>query len=207
MTWETTLKGKRKTDMKSLAAAVEAWSNQNQHREVTTSEVWEEIKPDYISRSGLTLRGRFNPPTRQIGSILRKLGWADTIRHGVMVFYWPTRVPSWQQSKIEKSEILASLDSKEKKKLKKTLQAASPSEYFGQDFNRLGTLVDMMEALDLVKSDKKLTKKMKSIKEQNVDMLATSSKLRKQYEQLYRQLRGIVYPKSKGTLRDKDERS
>jgi ABC-type phosphate transport system auxiliary subunit len=101
------------------------------------------------------------------------------------------------------TDILASLDSKEKKKLKKTLQAASPSEYFGQDFNRLGTLVDMMESLDLVKGDKKLTKKMKSIKEQNVDMLATSSKLRKQYEQLYRQLRGIVYPKSKGTLRDK----
>ena len=103
------------------------------------------------------------------------------------------------------STILNSLDSKEKKKLKKTLQAASPSEYFGQDFNRLGTLVDMMESLDLVKGDKKLTKKMKSIKEQNVDMLATSSKLRKQYEQLYRQLRGIVYPKSKGTLRDDEK--
>ena len=105
--------------------------------------------------------------------------------------------------KKESDTILNSLDSKEKKKLKKTLQAASPSEYFGQDFNKLGTLVDMMESLDLVKSDKKLTKKMKSINEQNVDMLATSSKLRKQYEQLYRQLRGIVYPKSKGTLRDK----
>ena len=104
--------------------------------------------------------------------------------------------------KEESNTILNSLDSKEKKKLKKTLQAASPSEYFGQDFNKLGTLVDMMESLDLVKSDKKLTKKMKSINEQNVDMLATSSKLRKQYEQLYRQLRGIVYPKSKGTLRD-----
>ena len=60
----------------------------------------------------------------------------------------------------------------------------------------------MMEGFEMVKSDKKLTKKMKSINEQNVDMLATSSKLRKQYEQLYRQLRGIVYPKSKGTLRD-----
>ena len=104
--------------------------------------------------------------------------------------------------KEESNTILNSLDSKEKKKLKKTLQAASPSEYFGQDFNKLGTLVEMMEGFDLIKGDKKLTKKMKSINEQNVDMLATSSKLRKQYEQLYRQLRGIVYPKSKGTLRD-----
>ena len=104
--------------------------------------------------------------------------------------------------KKEESTILNALDSKEKKRLKKTLQASEPSEYFGQDFNKLGELIDMMEGFEMVKSDKKLTKKMKSINEQNVDMLATSSKLRKQYEQLYRQLRGIVYPKSKGTLRD-----
>ena len=35
---------------------------------------------------------------------------------------------------IEKAEILDSLDEKKRKKLKKTLQAAEPTEYFGQDF-------------------------------------------------------------------------
>ena len=102
----------------------------------------------------------------------------------------------------EESKILNALDSKKKKRLKKTLQAAEPTEYFGQDYTKLGELIDMMETLDLVKDDSKLKKKMKSINEQNVDMIATASKLRKQYEQLYRQIRKIVYPKSAGSLRD-----
>ena len=107
--------------------------------------------------------------------------------------------------KKEESTILNALDSKEKKKLKKTLQAAEPSEYFGQDFTQLGDLIGMMEELDLVKDDNKMKKKMKSIGEQNVDMVATASKLRKQYEQLYRQVRKIVYPKSAGSLRDDEK--
>ena len=107
--------------------------------------------------------------------------------------------------KKEESTILNALDSKEKKKLKKTLQAAEPSEYFGQDFTQLGDLIEMMEELDLVKDDNKMKKKMKSIGEQNVDMVATASKLRKQYEQLYRQVRKVVYPKSAGSLRDDEK--
>tara|TARA_R110000824_G_scaffold68020_1_gene176237 strand:+ start:688 stop:1143 length:456 start_codon:yes stop_codon:yes gene_type:complete len=102
----------------------------------------------------------------------------------------------------EESEILNALDSKKRKKLKKTLQTAEPTEYFGQDYTKLGELIMLMEGVDLVKDDSKMQKKMKSINEQNVDMVATASKLRKQYEQLYRQVRKIVYPKSAGSLRD-----
>ena len=109
---------------------------------------------------------------------------------------------SWEDMLIkEESKILNALDSKEKKKLKKTLQAAEPTEYFGQDFTKLGELVEMMKDLDLVKDDSKMQKKMKSIGEQNVDMVATASKLRKQYEQLYRDIREVVYPKSARSLR------
>ena len=112
---------------------------------------------------------------------------------------------TWEDILIkEESDILNALDSKEKKKLKKTLQAAEPSEYFGQDFTRLGDLIEMMESLDLVKDDSKMKKKMKSINEQNVDMVATASKLRKQYEQLYRQVRKVVYPKSAGSLGEEE---
>lgn len=110
---------------------------------------------------------------------------------------------TWEDMLIkEESKILNALDSKEKKKLKKTMQTAEPTEYFGQDYTKLGELIDMMEGLDLVKDDSKLTKKMKSINEQNVDMVATASKLRKQYEQLYKQLRKLVYPKSAKSLGD-----
>jgi hypothetical protein len=37
--------------------------------------------------------------------------------------------------------------------------------------------------------------------ERNIDIVATATKLRKEYELLYRQLRDLVYPKGKG--RDK----
>ena len=110
---------------------------------------------------------------------------------------------TWEDMLIkEESKILNALDSKKKKQLKKTLQAAEPTEYFGQDFTKLGELIDMMSDLDLFKDDSKMKKKVKSISEQNIDMVATASKLRKQYEQLYRQVRKVVYPKSARSLRD-----
>ena len=94
-------------------------------------------------------------------------------------------------------DILSSLDGKGRKKLKKTLQSAEPTEFFGQDFTKLGELIEIMRELDLMKSDKKLSKKMKSMDERNIDIVATATKLRKEYELLYRQLRDLVYPKGK----------
>lgn len=94
-------------------------------------------------------------------------------------------------------KIIDSLDSKQKKKLKKTLQAAEPTEFFGQDFTKLGELIEVLRDLDLTKSDKKLSKKMKSMDERNIDIVATATKLRKEYELLYRQLRDLIYPQKK----------
>ena len=105
---------------------------------------------------------------------------------------------TWFEVRKEDSPALASLSSKEKKKLKKVLQAAEPSEYFGQDFTKMGELIDLMKELELVKGDKKMEKKMKSMTEKNVDVVALAAKLRKSYEEMYRELREIVYPKSKG---------
>jgi len=39
---------------------------------------------------------------------------------------------------------------------------------------------------------------MKSMDERNIDIVATATKLRKEYELLYRQLRDLIYPKGKG---------
>jgi hypothetical protein len=96
--------------------------------------------------------------------------------------------------KQKPKEVLDSLDAKGRKKLKKTLQSAEPTEFFGQDFTKLGELISTLRELDLTKSDKLLNKKMKSMDERNIDIVATATKLRKEYELLYRQLRDIVYP-------------
>ncbi len=102
-----------------------------------------------------------------------------------------------EEKKESPKEILDSMDAKARKRLKKTLQSAEPTEFFGQDFTKLGDLITVLKALDLMKADKKLNKKMKSMDERNVDIVATATKLRKEYELLYRQLRDLIYPKGK----------
>ena len=105
----------------------------------------------------------------------------------------------------ESSPLLEKLDPKKKKRLKKILQSTQPSEYMGQDFTKIGKLIDELKDAGLMKT-KKMHKKMKAMDEKNVSMVATASELRKDYEILYRQLRGMVYPKSRGDLgEEKDE--
>jgi hypothetical protein len=106
----------------------------------------------------------------------------------------------------EDSPILDKTSSKQKKRLKKILQSTQPTEYMGQDFTKLGDLLNELKGIGVNKSSKKMQKKFEVFEETNVDMVAAASELRKKYEILYRQLRGMVYPKSKGDLGDeKDE--
>ena len=95
------------------------------------------------------------------------------------------------------SPMLDKASPKQKKKVKKILQSTQPSEYMGQDFTKLGDLLDESKAMQ---------KKMELMEETNTDLVARAAELRKDYETLYRQLRGMVYPKSKGDLgEEKDE--
>ena len=110
-------------------------------------------------------------------------------------FYGDGKEFVYKAKKEVPRELLATLDEKGRRRLKKTLQSAEPTEFFGQDFTKLGDLIKMLRELDLIKSDRKMDKKMESMDERHVDIVATATKLRKEYELLYRQLRDIVYPK------------
>ena len=101
------------------------------------------------------------------------------------------------EKKQEPKKLLDSLNPKERKRLKKVLQSAQPTEFFGKDFTQMGELIDVLKTLQLVKDDSKLNKKMKSMDERNIDIVATATELRKDYELLYRQLRDLVYPSKK----------
>ena len=94
-------------------------------------------------------------------------------------------------------KLLDSLDPKQRKALKKTIQAAEPSQFFGEDFKKLDDLLEMLQDLPLTKSDKKLNKNMKTMKEPTLDMVASLAKVRKEYELLYKQLYDIVYSTGK----------
>ena len=105
---------------------------------------------------------------------------------------------SWQDI-IKSKPLIEKIESKEKKRLKKLLQASQPTEFFGKDMTKLGGVITGLMNLDMIKKDDKLKKRMKKYEEKNLDILASASELRKDYETLYSQLRDeILPPKKKG---------
>lgn len=97
----------------------------------------------------------------------------------------------------DNAPLLEKLDPKMKKKVKKNLQAAQPSEFFGQDFTRLGELIETLKSIGVEKS---ANKKIEAMEEKNLDIVANAAELRKDYELLYNQVRSMIYPKKKGDL-------
>ena len=112
---------------------------------------------------------------------------------------------SWQdilknEGETPSNSILDKLQPKEKKKLKKLLQSSQPTEYMGQEMTKMTDLINEMKSLEFIKADKKMQKKFESFDEQNLEIVSSAAEIRKDYETLYRQLRGMVYPKKKGDL-------
>ena len=92
--------------------------------------------------------------------------------------------------------ILESLNKTQKKKIKAILNIADPTEYFGHDFLKLSELIRLLKTLGVVKGDKKLNKKVLRLDDENVKVVKLAARLRKDYENLYRDLRKLIYPKS-----------
>ena len=76
------------------------------------------------------------------------------------------------------------------------MNAADPTEYFGQDFLKLGEIIKKLKVLGVVKGDKKLNKKVLRYEDENLKVVKLATRLRKDYEKLYSNLRELVYPKA-----------
>ena len=106
---------------------------------------------------------------------------------------------NWMETiRKDNSPLLEKLDPKMRKKVKKTLQATQPTEFFGQDFTRLGELLETMKSVGIEKRD---NKKLEAMEERNLEIVASAAELRKDYETLYNQVRSMIYPKKKGDLK------
>lgn len=107
---------------------------------------------------------------------------------------------NWMETiRKDNSPLLEKLEPKMRKKVKKTLQASQPTEFFGQDFTRLGELLETVKSVGVEKSD---NKKLEAMEEKNLDIVASAAELRKDYETLYNQIRSMIYPKKKGDLNE-----
>ena len=107
---------------------------------------------------------------------------------------------NWMETiRKDNSPLLEKLDPKMRKKVKKTLQASQPTEFLGQDFTRLGELLETVKSVGV---EKKENKKIEAMEEKNLEIVASAAELRKDYETLYNQIRSMIYPKKKGDLNE-----
>ena len=84
-----------------------------------------------------------------------------------------------------------------KKKLKKVLNDAAPSGAFTEQLTKLSDLFDELKSTGIFKTDDKLKKKMEHFEEKSLEMVSAAASVGKQYENLYREMRELVYPKKK----------
>jgi hypothetical protein len=84
---------------------------------------------------------------------------------------------------------LSGLSSKERRKVKTMLQNAHPTEYFGEDYLRLGKVINIIDGL----AEDEEAELLEKLGVKNLQMVKTAASLRKKYENLYKKLYDMVY--------------
>jgi ubiquitin len=84
---------------------------------------------------------------------------------------------------------LSDLSAKERRKVKTMLQNAHPTEYFGEDYLRLGKVINIIDGL----AEDEEAELLEKLGVKNLQMVKTAASLRKKYENLYKKLYDMVY--------------
>lgn len=90
--------------------------------------------------------------------------------------------------KTTMSKSIDNLSEKERRRVKSYLQDADPTEYFGEEYLKLGKLINI---LDEVEGN---TGELENLDEENLKLVKVLASLRKRYENLYEKIREKVYP-------------
>ena len=85
---------------------------------------------------------------------------------------------------------VASLDEEERREVKTYLQDADPTSYFGEEYLKLGNLIEILEGVQ-EEGDEEM---LEGMKEENLKVVKLAARLRKLYENLYEEIRETVYP-------------
>ena len=90
--------------------------------------------------------------------------------------------------RVKKAD-LSELSAKERRKVKTMLQNAHPTEYFGEDYLRLGKVINIIDGL----AENEEAELLEKLGVKNLQMVKTAASLRKKYENLYKKLYDMVY--------------
>lgn len=95
---------------------------------------------------------------------------------------------SFYETLVRKAD-LSGLSTKERRKVKTMLQNAHPTEYFGEDYLRLGKVINIIDGL----AEDEEAELLEKLGVKNLQMVKTAASLRKKYENLYKKLYDMVY--------------
>ena len=90
--------------------------------------------------------------------------------------------------RVKKAD-LSELSAKERRKVKTMLQNAHPTENFGEDYLRLGKVINIIDGL----AEDEEAELLEKLGVKNLQMVKTAASLRKKYENLYKKLYDMVY--------------
>tara|TARA_R110002020_G_scaffold98688_3_gene234695 strand:+ start:1620 stop:3257 length:1638 start_codon:yes stop_codon:yes gene_type:complete len=125
-------------------------------------------------------------------AILSKLPYKMLLRKEKPKQSYVVEDTTYRQNLLGKAEelkkALEELNSKQRRKVKTYLQDADPTEYFGEEYLKLGKLINILDQVEGNTGD------IEGLEEENLKMIKVAASLRKKYENLYRKLREKVYP-------------
>jgi hypothetical protein len=98
------------------------------------------------------------------------------------------RLRTGRNKGIKKADI-SSLPAKKRRQVKALLQNAHPTEYFGEDYLRLGKVINIIDGL----AEDEEAELLEKLGVKNLQMIKTAASLRKKYESLYEKLYDMVY--------------
>jgi len=81
------------------------------------------------------------------------------------------------------------LPPKTRKKVKTYMQDADPTEYFGEEYLKLGKVINILEGIVEAEDEEELAE----LSEDNLKLVKLAARLRRHYETLYRALDDMVY--------------
>ena len=92
------------------------------------------------------------------------------------------------RDRLDKMDV-EDLPPKTRKKVKTYMQDADPTEYFGEEYLKLGKVINILEGIVEAEDEEELAE----LSEDNLKLVKLAARLRKHYETLYRALDDMVY--------------
>tara|TARA_R110001592_G_scaffold19887_10_gene81247 strand:+ start:8572 stop:10842 length:2271 start_codon:yes stop_codon:yes gene_type:complete len=175
----------RLQNLRQLQSETETVSDEE--REILNQEFAEQLGPVAMKRDGIisyepysARRRKFSIGDKTLERVIAEI--KTNLDEG------SSPLSSFYGTQVKKAD-LSGLSTKERRKVKTMLQNAHPTEYFGEDYLRLGKVINIIDGL----AEDEEAELLEKLGVKNLQMVKTAASLRKKYENLYKKLYDMVY--------------